>query len=244
MGSVLDDACRIDSVARSWSVLSGAATAERARRAMAAVDEHLVRQADRLVVLCAPPFDATALDPGYIKGYPPGVRENGGQYTQAAIWSVMAFAALGDGDKAGELFAMLNPIDRASTPAGIARYGVEPYVVAADVYADAPHVGRGGWTWYTGSAGWMYRAGLESLLGFRVRGTRLMIDPCIPRPWPGFSIAFRYRSARYDVVVENLGGVSHGVSPLELDGVPVRGLEVVLADDGRSHRLRVVLGKP
>jgi len=181
LGSVLDDACRIDSIAQSWSVLSGAAGADRARRAMAAVDEHLVRRADRLVLLCAPPFDATALDPGYVKSYPRGVRENGGQYTHAAIWSVMAFAALGDGDKVGELLGMLNPIERARTPAAVARYRVEPYVVAADVYAEAPHVGRGGWTWYTGSAGWMYRAGLESLLGFCVRGTRLVIDPCIPR---------------------------------------------------------------
>jgi cyclic beta-1,2-glucan synthetase len=211
---------------------------------MAAVDEHLVRRADRLVLLCAPPFDATALDPGYVKGYPPGVRENGGQYTHAALWSVMAFAALGDGDRAGELLAMLNPIARTGTPAEAARYAVEPYVIAADVYAEAPHVGRGGWTWYTGSAGWMYRAGLESLLGFRVRGARLLIDPCIPRAWPGFSIAFRYRSARYDIVVENPEGVSRGVSSLELDGVPLGGSgSVALADDGRSHRLRVILGK-
>jgi len=245
LGSVLNDACRIDSVAQSWSVLSGAGVPDRAQRAMAAVDEYLVRPADRLIVLCTPPFDVTALDPGYIKGYPPGVRENGGQYTHAAIWTVMAFAVLGDGDKAGELFSMLNPIGRAATPAGVARYAVEPYVVAADVYAEAPHVGRGGWTWYTGSAGWMYRAGLESLLGFRVRGTRLLIDPCIPRAWPGFSIVFRHRSARYDVMVENPEGVSRGVSSLELDGRPVDGSgEVVLVDDGASHRLRVVLGKP
>jgi len=244
LGSVLDDACRIDSIAQSWSVLSGAAGADRARRAMAAVDEHLVRRADRLVLLCAPPFDATALDPGYVKSYPRGVRENGGQYTHAAIWSVMAFAALGDGDKVGELLGMLNPIERARTPAAVARYRVEPYVVAADVYAEAPHVGRGGWTWYTGSAGWMYRAGLESLLGFCVRGTRLVIDPCIPRAWPGFSITFRHRSARYEIVVENPEGVSRGVSLVELDGVPVTGfVDVVLADDGRTHRLRVVLGK-
>ncbi|HEV8584522.1 MAG TPA: glucoamylase family protein, partial [Methylomirabilota bacterium] len=245
LGSAAGDACRIDAIAQSWSVLSGVAAPARAHRAMAAVDEHLVRRADRLVVLFAPPFDATTLEPGYVKGYPPGVRENGGQYTHAAIWSVMAFAALGDGDRAGELFAMLNPIEHARTPAGVARYAVEPYVVAADVYAEPPHVGRGGWTWYTGSAGWMYRAGLESLLGFRVRGTRLTIDPCIPRAWPGYSIAFRHRSARYDVVVENPGGVSRGVSSVELDGASVSGSgDVGLADDGRVHRLRVVLGKP
>jgi len=140
---------------------------------------------------------------------------------------------------------MLNPIGRAGTPAAVARYAVEPYVVAADVYAETPHVGRGGWTWYTGSAGWMYRAGLESLLGFRVRGGRLLIDPCIPRAWPGFSITFRHRSARYDVVVENPEGVSRGVSRLELDERLVAGsADVVLADDGIAHRLRVILGKP
>ena len=245
LGSVLNDACRIDSIAQSWSVLSGAGVPDRARRAMTAVDEYLVRPADRLVVLCTPPFDTTALDPGYIKGYPPGVRENGGQYTHAAIWTVMAFAALGEGDRAFELLGMLNPIGRAGTPAAVARYAVEPYVVAADVYAETPHVGRGGWTWYTGSAGWMYRAGLESLLGFRVRGGRLLIDPCIPRAWPGFSITFRHRSARYDVVVENPEGVSRGVSRLELDGRLVAGsAEVVLADDGAAHGLRVILGKP
>ena len=245
LGSVSGDACRIDSIAQSWSVLSGAADADSARRAMAAVDEHLVRRAHQLVLLCAPPFDVTGLDPGYIKGYPPGVRENGGQYTHAAIWSVMAFAALGDGDKAGELFAMLNPIQHARTPSGVARYRLEPYVVAADVYAEAPHIGRGGWSWYTGSAGWMYRAGLESLLGFRVRGSRLTVDPCIPGAWPGFSIAFRYRSARYDIVVENPAGVNRGVSSVELDGVSVGGpADVPLADDGKAHRLRIVLGKP
>jgi len=157
----------------------------------------------------------------------------------------MAFAALGEGDRAFELLGMLNPIGRASTPMAVARYAVEPYVVAADVYAETPHVGRGGWTWYTGSAGWMYRAGLESLLGFRVRDGRLLIDPCIPRAWSGFSITFRHRSARYDVVVENPEGVSRGVSRLELDGRLIAcSAGVVLADDGAAHRLRVILGKP
>ena len=170
---------------------------------MAAVEEYLVRRNDGLVLLFTPPFDSAALDPGYIKGYLPGVRENGGQYTHAAIWSVLAFAALGDGDKAGELFALLNPIKHASTRVGVHRYKVEPYVVAADIYAEPPHVGRGGWTWYTGSAGWMYRAGLEWILGFRLRGPLLHLDPCIPRAWQSFAIAFRYHSSRYDIVVEN-----------------------------------------
>ncbi len=245
LGSALNDTCRIDSIAQSWSVLSGVADDGRRRRAMAAVDEQLVRREDRVVVLFTPPFDETALEPGYVKGYPRGVRENGGQYTHAALWSVMAFAALGEGDKAAELFAMLNPITHASSPDGIARYRVEPYVVAADVYAEPPHVGRGGWTWYTGSAAWMYRAGLESILGFHVRGRRLALDPCIPRAWPGFTIAFRHQSTRYTIVVENPQGVSRGVSSVEVDGVLLDDpAGIGLATDGNTHRIRVVLGRP
>ncbi|HEY4668447.1 MAG TPA: glycosyl hydrolase family 65 protein, partial [Tepidiformaceae bacterium] len=243
LGSAVNDACRMDSIAQSWSVISAAADPARGARAMAAVDEYLVRRADGLVLLLTPPFDHTPLEPGYIKGYVPGVRENGGQYTHAAIWSAIAFAALGDGDKAVELFAMLNPINHASTEAGVRRYKVEPYVVAADVYAEPPHVGRGGWTWYTGSAGWMYRAGVESILGFRLRGARLAIDPCIPRAWRGFEMVFRYRSARYDIVVENTQGVSRGVSSVEVDGVSLDGeLSIMLADDRKRHRVRIVLG--
>lgn len=243
LGSAVNDACRMDSIAQSWSVISAAADPARGERAMAAVDEYLVRRADGLVLLFTPPFDDTPLEPGSIKGYLPGVRENGGQYTHAAIWSAIAFAALGDGDKAAELFAMLNPINHASTEAGVRRYKVEPYVVAADVYAEPPHVGRGGWTWYTGSAGWMYRAGLESILGFRLRGARLRVDPCIPRAWHGFEMVFRYRSARYDIVVENTQGVSRGVSSVEVDGVSLDGeLSIMLADDRKTHRVRIVLG--
>ncbi|HYL59498.1 MAG TPA: protein ndvB, partial [Candidatus Acidoferrales bacterium] len=173
LGSAGSIECRIDSIAQSWSVISGAANPVHAAAAMAAFDEYLVRREDRLALLFTPPFDRAALDPGYIKGYPPGIRENGGQYTHGALWSVIAFAMLGDGDKAGELFSLLNPINHANTRAGIQRYKVEPYVACADVYSVPPHVGRGGWTWYTGSAGWMYRAGLEWILGFRLRGKTL-----------------------------------------------------------------------
>jgi cyclic beta-1,2-glucan synthetase len=243
LGSAANDVCRIDSIAQSWGVISGAAEAARGRRAMAAVVEYLVRREAGLVLLLAPPFDRTLLEPGYIKGYLPGVRENGGQYTHAALWSVIAFATLGDGDRAAELFAIMNPINHTSTPAGIHRYKVEPYVLAGDVYAEPPHVGRGGWTWYTGSAGWMYRAGLEWILGFRLRGTRLVVDPCIPRAWRGFNIAFRYHSARYDIVVENPQGVTRGVSSVEVDGVPYNGqASIPLADDQKRHRIRIVLG--
>jgi cyclic beta-1,2-glucan synthetase len=224
-------------------VISGAAEPARARQAMASVDEYLVRRRDSLVLLLAPPFDRTLLEPGYIKGYVPGVRENGGQYAHAATWAIIAFATLGDGDKAAELFSILNPIRRTSTRAGVERYRVEPYVVAGDVYAEHPHVGRGGWTWYTGSAGWMYRAGLEWILGFRLRGTHLVVDPCIPHEWPGFTIAFRYHSARYDIVVENPKGVSGGVSSVDVDGVPLRDpAGIQLADDQKTHRVRIVLG--
>jgi cyclic beta-1,2-glucan synthetase len=242
LGSSASEECRIDSIAQSWGVISGAAAAPHAARAMAAVEEHLIRRDAGLMVLLAPPFDHTALDPGYIKGYPPGIRENGGQYTHAALWSVIAFATLGEGDKAHGLFSLLNPITHASDRASADRYRVEPYVVAGDVYAEAAHVGRGGWTWYTGSAGWMYRAGLEWLLGFRVRGESLVIDPCIPRSWPRFEIAFRYRSARYTVVVENPQGLSRGVSRVTVDGADTDPGPLKLADDGTTHSIRVVLG--
>ncbi|HJQ65697.1 MAG TPA: protein ndvB, partial [Gemmatimonadales bacterium] len=243
LGSAVNDACAIDSIAQSWSVMSGAADPDLAQRAMASVDQRLVRRSDGLALLLAPPFDNTHLQPGYIKGYLPGVRENGGQYTHAAAWVVIAFAALGDGDKAAELLAMLNPISHSATPQGVRQYQVEPYVVAGDVYSEAPHVGRGGWSWYTGSAGWLYRAAIEWLLGFRLKGARLVLDPCIPRPWKGFTIAFRYRSARYDIVVENPRGAGRGVSALELDGVALDDPSCIpLADDCQTHRVRAVLG--
>ncbi|MGD0020618.1 MAG: phosphorylase, partial [Candidatus Limnocylindrales bacterium] len=244
LGSASNAECRIDSIAQSWSVLSGAANPPHAERAMAAVEEYLVRRGDGLVLLFTPPFDHSDVDPGYVKGYLPGIRENGGQYTHGAIWSVLAFAALGDGDKAGELFSILNPINHASTRAGVHRYKVEPYVMAADVYTEPPHVGRGGWTWYTGSAGWMYQAGVEWILGFRLRGTTLLLDPCIPRAWPRYEIDFRYHSARYLIVVENPHGVSRGVASSELDGQALTGggAAIPLADDGATHHVRVVLG--
>ncbi|MEP6993230.1 MAG: glucoamylase family protein [Acidobacteriota bacterium] len=242
LGSASNDECRIDSIAQSWGVISGAAESERGRRAMAAVDEHLIRRGDGLVLLLTPSFDRTKLEPGYIKGYVPGVRENGGQYTHAAVWAMIAFAALGDGDKAGELFAILNPINHASTRSGLYRYKVEPYVMAGDVYSERPHAGRGGWTWYTGAAGWMYRAGVEWILGFRLRGTVLHVDPSIPRAWPRYEIVFRYHSARYRLTVDNPRGVMRGVTAISLDGGPVTGREIQLADDGREHSIAVTLG--
>ncbi|MGH7565297.1 MAG: GH36-type glycosyl hydrolase domain-containing protein, partial [Gemmatimonadota bacterium] len=222
LGSSASQECKIDSIAQSWGVISGAAPPGRAEQAMRAVEQYLIRRGDGLVLLFTPPFDNWDVDPGYIKGYLPGVRENGGQYTHAALWSVIAFAELGEGDKAAELFSILNPINQTSTRAGIYRYKVEPYAAVADVYAEPPHLGRGGWTWYTGSAGWMYRAGIEWILGFRLRGEMLHLDPCIPRDWPGFRISFAYHSSRYDIDVGNPLGVMRGIQRVEVDGLEVQ----------------------
>jgi len=244
LGSVSNSECRIDSIAQSWSVISKAADRTRAARAMDAVEKYLIRRDDGVALLFTPPFDHTAADPGRIKGYPPGLRENGGQYTHGAVWSVIAFAMLGKGDKAVELFSLLNPINHTNTRAAVHRYRTEPYVMAGDVYSTFPHVGRGGWTWYTGSAGWMYRAGIESILGFNLRGDRLQIDPCIPHHWPGFEIVFRYRSARYVIMVDNSSGAGRGLSRIEVDSTPLTDIAggIPLQDDGATRRVRIVLG--
>jgi cyclic beta-1,2-glucan synthetase len=245
LGSATNTECQIDSIAQSWSVISAAADPIRAARAMTAVESRLIRRDAGLALLFTPPFDRAVPDPGYIKGYPPGIRENGGQYTHAATWSVIAYALLGQGNSAWELFSLLNPINRTSTRADVHRYKVEPYVVAADVYSVPPHVGRGGWTWYTGSAGWLYRAGLEGILGFRVQGANLLLSPCIPAKWPRFEIGFRYGSARYEILVENPLGVSRGISLAELNGKTLPSgsqTRVPLVDDGNTHSLRLVLG--
>ena len=246
LGSASSAECRIDSIAQSWSVISGAADRDRALRGMANVDSQLVQHDAGLVLLFTPPFDRILHDPGYIKGYPPGIRENGGQYTHAATWTVIAQAILGNGTQAAKLFSLLNPISHTGTRADVQRYKVEPYVAAADVYSVAPHVGRGGWTWYTGSASWMYRAGLEWILGFRVRAGKLQLTPCIPSDWPRFEIVFRHASARYEILVENPHRVSRGVALVELDGkkLPTGESQIVLADDGRTHAIRVILGEP
>ncbi|HWG06918.1 MAG TPA: glycosyl transferase, partial [Beijerinckiaceae bacterium] len=244
LGSVSNSECRIDSIAQSWSVISGAAEPARAARAMAAVDKYLVRREDRLALLFTPPFEHAVPNPGYIKGYPAGIRENGGQYTHAAIWSVFAFAILGDGDRAFELLSLLNPINHAENSTDVDRYKVEPYVVAADIYSMPPHVGRGGWTWYTGSAGWLYRVTLERILGFRRQGDNLLLDPCIPKAWPGYEISFRHGSAHYDVGVENPLGVCRGILAVQLDGQKLAGKPALipLVDDGAGHRVRIILG--
>jgi cellobiose phosphorylase len=238
LGSSQNTECQIDSIAQSWSVLSRAADPRRARAAMDAVDSRLVRRDDGLVRLLDPPFDLAPLDPGYIKGYVPGVRENGGQYTHAAIWTAMAFAELGDARRAWEVWRLIDPLGHGASSVAIERYKVEPYVVAADVYAVAPHVGRGGWTWYTGSAAWMYRLLIESLLGVSLEGNHLRIAPCFSPGWAEFKMHYRYRETVYHLTVHRLPPDS-GAERLCLDGRDQTETTLVLADDRQDHTVDV-----
>jgi cellobiose phosphorylase len=238
LGSSSNPECQIDSIAQSWSVLSGAGDHERSRLAMEAVDERLVRREHGLVQLLDPPFDKSALNPGYIKGYVPGVRENGGQYTHAAIWAAMAFARLGDNRRAWELFTMINPVNHARSTEETAIYKVEPYVVAADVYAVSPHTGRGGWTWYTGSAAWMYRLIIESLLGLRLEVDTLRFAPCLPVDWEGFKMHYRYRETVYHIAVAQTPA-GNGEMRVIADGIEQHDRAIRLVDDHKEHRVEV-----
>jgi cyclic beta-1,2-glucan synthetase len=244
LGSAQNDECRIDAIAQSWSALSGLGDPARVRQAMDAVIERLVRADDGLVLLFTPPFSRTRKDPGYIKGYPPGVRENGGQYTHGAIWTAWAMAVLGDGARAESLFRMLNPISHTMSGKDADRYRVEPYAIAADVYSVAPFTGRGGWTWYTGSNSWMYRLGLEGILGIQRRGDRLSVDPCIPRRWPGFEVTYRAGESAFDIRVENPHGVCRGVAELWLDDRLMPANEFALHGAPGRHCVRVVMADP
>jgi cyclic beta-1,2-glucan glucanotransferase len=243
LGSASNAECQIDSISQSWSVLSGADDAGRSRMAMEAVDQRLVRRDHALIQLLDPPFDKSALNPGYIKGYVPGVRENGGQYTHAAIWAAMAFAALGDSRRAWELLAMINPVNHARSPEGIATYKVEPYVVAADVYALSPHTGRGGWTWYTGSAGWMYRLIVESLLGLRLEVDKLSFAPCLPADWKEFKVHYRYRETVYHITVLQTRAATDE-SSVTVEGVERQGNTIPLIDDHQEHSVEVRIAPP
>jgi cyclic beta-1,2-glucan synthetase len=243
LGSAQNDECRIDSLTQSWAVLSGAAQPARARQSMEAVRAHLLRRDAQIVLLLAPPFDRTAHDPGYIKGYPPGIRENGGQYTHAALWAVLALARLRLGDEAMELFHMLNPINHTRTADGVERYQGEPYVVAADVYSHPMHVGRAGWTWYTGSAGWMYQAAIEGLLGLRCHGATFSVNPSIPAMWPAFSLEWTIRGTRYRIQVTNPEHRCAGVGAVTLDGAVVDPFAIPLVEDGQVHEVEVVLAQ-
>ena len=240
LGTSANAECRIDSIAQSWAVLSGAATAQRGHEAMSAVDRQLVRRDSALIRLLDPPFDRSDPSPGYIQGYVKGIRENGGQYTHAAVWTAMAFAALGDAERAWELFAMLDPIHHARSPQAVALYKIEPYVIAGDVYAFAPHAGRGGWSWYTGSAAWMYRFLLESLLGLEVEAGQLRFAPCVPQEWTSFKVHFRYRQTRYHVTVLR-SPQWVGAPRLTVDGVTQPGQTIALVDDRREHLIELAL---
>jgi cyclic beta-1,2-glucan synthetase len=242
LGSARNAECRIDSLPQSWAVISGLVPPRRAERAFDAVRALLVRRALGLILLLAPPFDRAEPDPGYIRGYPPGIRENGGQYSHAAMWTLFALARMGAGDEAVEMFHLLNPINHTRELGGVQRYGGEPYVLAGDVYSHPAHAGRAGWTWYTGAAGWMYRAGLEAILGIERRGDRLRIDPCLPSAWPSATVVWTRGRSRVVITIENPEGRTRGVATIELDGRVVAPDAIACPDDGAEHHIRVVLG--
>jgi cyclic beta-1,2-glucan synthetase len=244
LGSSGNDECQIDSISQSWSVISNAGDPVRARQAMASVNERLVRREAQLIALLDPPFDKSDLEPGYIKGYVPGVRENGGQYTHAAIWTTMAFAMQGEVARAWELFAMLNPINHGNTPDKIERYKVEPYVMCADIYGAAPHTGRGGWTWYTGAAGWMYQLTVETLLGLQLKVDRLYIRPCMPAAWDTYKIHYRYRETVYHITVRRDNDRPDQMNRVVLDGAVLNDDGAIpLVDDRREHYAEILLSK-
>jgi cellobiose phosphorylase len=240
LGSANNDECQIDSISQSWAVLSEAGNPDHARIAMESVNKRLVRREHSLVQLLDPPFDKSDLNPGYVKGYLPGVRENGGQYTHAAIWVAMAFSKLGDSNKAWEITSMINPINHARSFDEVARYKVEPYIIASDVYALPPHIGRGGWTWYTGSAAWMYRLILESLLGFRLQTDKLFIEPCIPSEWVSFKVLYRYRETIYRIMVTQQQDENTKLT-LVVDGVQCHDKFIRLVDNHQEHVVEVKL---
>jgi cyclic beta-1,2-glucan synthetase len=244
LGSSRNREGRIDLIVQAWAVLAGASPG-RAARGMESAARLLLDGDENLVRLLAPPYDRTVRDPGYVRGYPPGIRENGGQYAHAAVWAAWAFANLGDGDRAMRVFKAVDPVHRARTPEAVARYRVEPYAVAGDVYTESPHAGRGGWTWYTGAAGWLYRLALERILGLSRRGDVLLVDPRIPTSWPGFEVDWRHGKALYRVRVDAAGaGGAGAVARATLDGKELPGAEIPLEDDGREHDVRVTLAAP
>ncbi len=244
LGSIQDTECQIDSIAQSWAVLSGTGDPKRRLKAMQSALKQLVLPQDRLSLLLAPPFDKNEHDPGYIKGYFPGIRENGGQYTHAAIWAAWAFAQLGDGKQAGELFDLLNPIFHSDSEEMAAEYRVEPYVISADIYSKPPYLHRGGWTWYTGSAAWMYRLGLTAILGFKKTGNILHIDPAIPPTWDGFEIRYQFGATFFKIKVDNPQHLAHHVQVVKLDGKMLEDHAIRLVDDGQEHKVEVIMGDP
>jgi len=244
IGSSTSKEASIDSLPQSWACLTGAAEVKRAGKALESAWQHLVHEDEGLVLLFAPPFDKSQPSPGYIMGYPPGVRENGGQYTHAALWLAMALARQGDGERAAKILRMLNPIERTVDPETVWRYGVEPYVVAADVYHLTGRIGKGGWSWYTGSAAWMYRAWVEEILGLKLRGDRMQIDPVIPTWWGGFRLRYRHGEAVYEIQVENPEGCQRGVAWVEMDGQRMQDKVIPLERSLVKHRILVHMAFP
>ncbi|AOT69898.1 GH36-type glycosyl hydrolase domain-containing protein [Geosporobacter ferrireducens] len=242
LGSSKNAECTIDSLGQSWAIISESGDPQRSRAAMRAVENYLIKKEEGLILLFTPPFDESDQEPGYIKGYVPGVRENGGQYTHAATWVIKAFAMMGEGERAWELFHMINPINHTRTPFECSIYKVEPYVMAADVYAVSPHTGRGGWTWYTGASGWMYSVGISDILGLRRKGNILYLEPCIPRDWAEYEIRYQYGNSSYHITVKNPNGVNGKVYTLSLDGMKLEDKSVQLVDDQKDHWIEVVLG--
>jgi cyclic beta-1,2-glucan synthetase len=254
LGSKLNDECKIDCLAQSWSVISKAADKSRSSLAMDSVEKYLIKHTDKMMLLFTPPFNKTALDPGYIKGYLPGIRENGGQYTHGVVWNIIAYAMLGNAKKAHECFSMLNPINHSNTRLGAHKYKLEPYVMAGDVYSEAPHTGRGGWSWYTGSAAWMYRAGIEWILGLTLENNILKLNPCIPDYWDEFTIYYQHESSSYEITVHNKqsslkhvletdtqNAVSSQRNRIELDGEIIHGDGIPLINDGIKHFVKLEL---
>lgn len=242
LGSIENTECKIDSIAQSWAIISQAGDPERAKQALQSLEDYLVDRENGLIRLLTPAFNSDEFEPGYIKGYLPGIRENGGQYTHAAAWAIIAFAQMGQGNKALEAYDMINPINHSNNYRETMRYKVEPYVMAADVYSVYPHQGKGGWTWYTGSSGWMLRAGLEFILGFKKTGETLIIDPTIPTYWDDYSMTYVYKSSTYHIKVENPDHVNKGVRSLDIDGITRLGNQFDLVDDGLMHKVTILLG--
>ncbi len=239
LGSHLNDECQIDSLSQSWSVISGVADKTRALTAMNSAYARLVNKKDNIICLLDPAFDKSVTNPGYIKGYVAGVRENGGQYSHAAIWMIIAFTKLGDSEKAWELFKMINPINHGRTPEEIATYKVEPYVMAGDVYAVSPHQGHGGWTWYTGSAGWMNQLITDHFFGLRKEGDKLSFVPCVPAEWGSFKIHYRYKSSVYNISFTQDSGV--GAMTVKENNIDFENNKIALVDDGATHEVKIVL---
>jgi cyclic beta-1,2-glucan synthetase len=242
LGSQHSDEAKIDAIAQSWSIISGAGDPAHQQQAMQSLEQKLVREDARLIKLLTPPFDKTSHDPGYIKGYLPGVRENGAQYTHGALWAVLATALQGRGTRAFELFQLLNPITHAADRERVETYQVEPYVVAADVYTAEGHLGRGGWTWYTGSASWMYRVGIEGIAGLCKRGDTLLMNPCIPASWDQLSLTYRHKSATYVIQITNPSHVERGVRTVTVDGAAQADQRIPLTDDGATHQVVIEMG--